>query len=154
MATPLAAFANARIEWTAPGGRSGPADGYRELPGLKYLVVAFLKLETPKYRADHKFMIDTRVSTDIYEGYIVGYTTVPADQDAFTWDYANDPNFDATGYRPLGMEPPADIRAEVGGEMMEDGQLLEVRGRFGDAGIGQIIRDVVGDRLSIRVERF
>ena len=46
MTTPLEQFSNARLLFTAPGGRGGPETGFQELPGQQYIVLGFLKQVT------------------------------------------------------------------------------------------------------------
>ena len=54
MTTPLEQFSNARLLFTAPGGRGGPETGFQELPGQQYIVLGFLKQVTANKRADFK----------------------------------------------------------------------------------------------------
>ena len=155
MATPLAQFSNARILWTAPGGRGGPETGFKELPGQQYLITGFLKQVTPNKRGEFKDMIDLRISTEIFQGYITGFLPMPEGEDWVTYAYASDPNLDLSGYRPEGFNAPLDtLDIALSGRVFPSAELLDSAGVFFDEGIGSIVRDVIGDRLIVKFERY
>lgn len=154
MATPLEQFTNARIYFAAPGGRGGPEDGYQELPGQEYIIGGFLKQVTEKKRGNFKDLVDLRVSTEIFEGYITGFCPLPAGEDWKTYDYRTDVNYDTTGYRPTGFVAPASAELVMSGQYFASCELLDSAGVFFDEGIGSIVRDVIGDRLIVKFERY
>ena len=150
MTSPLLQFNNARLLWEAPGGRSSAQDGFQILPGKRWLVTAFLKL-SPK-RSDYKDVIDLSIATDVLEGYITGTMPLQDGQDWKTYDFASDSSFDTTATRPPGFEPPAEVEIQMGHRYSPRGQMLNTAGKYDDLGIGEIIRDVLGDRLFMKVE--
>ncbi len=153
MATPLATFSNARLLYTAPGVRGGPEVGYRETPGQAYLVVAFLKQFSQSEKANYERMIDLKVSTDFYKGYLIGYCPLNG-SDYKTHDYTLDGGYVATGLRPEGMESPCRLEMTFGHREFSNAELLDSAGVFDDLGIGQILREIVGDRLIVQAERY
>lgn len=154
MATPLAPFINARIEFLAAGGRGGPEVGFRELPGQKYLVTAFLRQDTAKWRSPYVNNIDQKAAEDYWVGYIVGFVPLPDLSNYETYPYEGDPNYDDSGKRPPGFVGPEEIELTIGSSKFNSAQLLNTHGKYGDLGIGGIIRDVIGDRLIIKTERW
>lgn len=154
MATPLAQFSNARILWRAPGGRGGAETGYKILPGTPYLITAFLKQVTGNTKTSFKDVIDLRISTEIYSGYITGYVELPDGEDWVTYPVASDPGLDGTGFRPDGFKAPDEIDIAFGGRVFPNAEILDAAGVFYDLGIGKIVRDVIGDRLIVKFERY
>lgn len=154
MPTPLAQFSNARVLWQAPGGRGGADVGYKILPGTPYLITAFLKQVTAGKRSNFKDVIDLRMSTEIYQGYITGYVELPDDVDWVTYPVASDAGLDATGFRPEGLKGADECDVAFGGNVFPNAEILDTAGVFFDLGIGQIVRDVIGDRLVLKFERY
>lgn len=154
MTTPLEQFSNARLLFTAPGGRGGPETGFQELPGQQYIVLGFLKQVTAKYRGDFKDVVDLRISTEIFQGYITGFCPVPEGEDWRTYAYRADSNYDTTGTRPDGFVPKVDIEILLSGQHFQQAEAIDTAGVFFDEGIGQIVRDVIGDRLIVKFERW
>lgn len=154
MPTPLEQFTNARVLWTAPGGRGGPETGFQELPGQQYMIGAFLKQVTQNKRANFKDFVSLRASTDIFEGYMTGFCLVPDGEDWRTYPYRSDAAYDATGKRPPGFVPEAEIEILMSGQHFPDARAIDTAGVFFDEGIGQIVRDVIGDRLIVKFERW
>ena len=152
MTSPLLQFNNARLLWQAPGGRSGPEDGYQTLPGQSWLITAFLKQASPGGRSQYKDVIDLSISTDIFEGYITGSMPMQEGMDWRTYDFAKDSNFDTSAKRPKGCEPPMPAELHLGHRYSPRVELINTAGKFDDDGIGTIIRDVLGDRLALKVE--
>lgn len=152
MASPLAQFENARLLWEAPGGRSGPEEGYQVLPGQRWLITAFLKQVTAGNRSAYKDVIDLSIATDVFEGYITGAMPLQDGQDWKTYEYAADSSFDTTATRPQGFEPPQTVEMQLGHRYTPRGELMNTASRYDDLGIGTIIRDVLGDRLILKVE--
>lgn len=152
MTSPLAQFNNARLLWQEPGGRSSPQDGFQPLPGQSWLITAFLKQVSAGNRSTYKDVIDLSISTDIYEGYITGSMPMQAGMDWRTYDFASDSNFDLTATRPIGCEPPGTVELQIGHRYTKRGELMNTASRYDDIGIGAIIRDVLGDRLILKVE--
>ena len=150
MTSPLLQFNNARLLWEAPGGRSSAEDGFQILPGQRWLVTAFLKRNAN--RQAWKDIIDLSVSTDVLDGYITGAMQLGPDDDWQTIDFQNAPDYDTTAKRPLGFEPPQHVQIRLGHRYCKRAELLTTAGKFDDLGIGEIIRDVLGDALSIKVE--
>ena len=153
MATPLLQYQNARVLWVAPGGRGGPETGYQVLPGTQYVIGGFLKQVTPNKRANYKDVIDLKISTEVFQGYIVDYAEVPDGEDWRTYDYKAAATYDETGFRPDGFIAAPDIQIYMSGQEFP-GRLLDSAGQFFDEGIGQIVRDVIGDRLIVTFERW
>ena len=52
------------------------------------------------------------------------------------------------------MEPPNPVEVQMGHRYGKVGQLVDTAGRYDDLGIGQIIRDVLGDRLNLTVDWY
>ncbi|QNJ25969.1 hypothetical protein SynSYN20_01642 [Synechococcus sp. SYN20] len=154
MATPLEQFSNARLLVTAPGGRGGPETGFQELPGQEYIVLAFLKLVKPDRKDTFKGMVDLKVSTEIAEGYITGFCPIPDGEDWKTYAFRSDANYDSTGFRFPGFMAPKGVEVLMSGRHFTVAELIETAGVFLDEGIGQIVRDVIGDRLIVKFERF
>ena len=154
MTTPLEQFSNARLLFTAPGGRGGPETGFQELPGQQYIVLGFLKQVTANKRADFKDMVDLRISTEIFQGYITGFCPLPEGEDWKTYAYRTDANYDTTGYRPTGFDAAKQAELVMSGYHFPVCELLDTAGVFFDQGIGGIVRDVIGDRLIVKFERY
>lgn len=154
MPTPLEQFTNARVLWTAPGGRGGPETGFQQLPGQQYLIGAFLKQVTANKRANFKDMMSIDLSTEIFQGYITGFCPVPEGEDWRTYAYRADSNYDTTGTRPEGFVPKVDIEILLSGQHFQQAEAIDTAGVFFDEGIGQIVRDVIGDRLIVKFERW
>lgn len=152
MTTPLASYTNTRIEYISSGGLGGPEVGFKQLPGQRYLVLAFLKLDSAKYRAKYEQNVDLNLSTDYLAGYITGFVPIDDQIDFATYDYTVDPNLDDSGKRPPGFRGPSDINITFGTCDCKKGQLLNAESRYDDLGIGAIVRQVIGDRLVIRTE--
>lgn len=153
MATPLSPFINARICYCASGGLSGPESGFKQLPGQSYLITAFLKNKSERYRSSFSGNVDLALTTDFFEGYIVGFNPISHQEDFETHDFSSDADYDDSGKRPPGFRGPSEIQVKVGTNATALGQLLNAEGKFDDLGIGAIIRDVIGDRLVIKIER-
>ena len=154
MTTPLAPFANARVDFTAPGGRGGPEVGYKTMPGQRYLIAAFLKNESEKFRSKYARNVDQKLSTDFWRGYIIGFCPIDATTDYKTHDYETDLNYDSSGLRPPGFSPPQKIVLTIGNTSYNSGEILNAEGKYDDLGIGQILRDVIGDAIVFRTERW
>lgn len=154
MSTPLEQFSNARLLYTAPGGRGGPETGFQELPGQSFIVLAFLKQVTPNKRADFKDVVDLAISTEIFQGYITGFCPVPEGEDWRTYAFRSDSNYDSTGYRPSGFEANKTAELSMSGHYFPNCEILDTAGVFFDEGIGAIVREVIGDRLIVKFERY
>lgn len=155
MTTPLEQFTNARILWEAPGGRGGPEVGFQELPGQRYVLGGFLKQVTEGKRAKFLDTTSLQISTEIFQGYITGFCPLPGGEDWRTYDYKSDPSRDVTGFRPDGFHSPTPLSLMfLGGGNEFPGELMDSAGLFFDEGIGQIIREVIGDRLIVKFERW
>ena len=150
MTSPLLQFNNARLLWEEPGGRSGAEDGFQILPGRRWLITAFLK-QSGK-RSEYKDVIDLSIATDVLEGYCTGSLPLPDGADWKTYDFASDSSYDTSAKRPLGFEPPSKVEIQMGHRYSPRGEMLNTAGKFDDLGIGEIIRDVLGDRLFMKVE--
>ena len=155
MTTPLEQFTNARVLWTASGGRGGPETGYQEQPGQQYIIGGFLKQVTANKRARFVDTTSLQISTEVFSGYVTGWAPVPEGEDWKTYDYQAAADYDVTGYRPDGMYPPMYVTLLFNGAPSEfHGELMDTAGVFFDDGIGQIVRDVIGDRLIVKFERW
>ena len=154
MPTPLNQFTNARLLWTAAGGRGGPETGFEILPGQQMIIGAFLKQVTPNKKDTFKSLMSLDISTDIMEGFITHYCPVPEGQDWMTYAYRSDPNYDTTGKRPDGFLPVKEIEVLMSGQHFRNAETIDTAGVFFDEGIGTIVREVIGDRLIIKFERW
>ena len=86
------------------------------------------------------------------EGYITGSVPLPDGADWKTYGYAADSSYDTTATRPEGFEPPQAVELQLGHRYTPRGELMNTASRYDDLGIGAIIRDVLGDRLILKVE--
>lgn len=154
MATPLAQFENARILWNRPYRRGGPETGFKQLETEDWLVMAFLKQKSRSEISTWAPLHDIKTSTDVLSGYMTGSAKVPEGEDWRVWDPRTAEDWDPTGFRPLGMEPPNPVEVQMGHRYGKVGQLVDTAGRYDDLGIGQIIRDVLGDRLNLTVDWY
>ena len=153
MATPLLQFQNARIQWYAPGERGDASTGFQQLPGAQYVIGAFLKQVTANKRADYKDMVDLKISTEVFQGYITDWAEIADTDDWRTIDYTSSDRYDISGKRPPGFVGAPDIEVFMSGQQFT-GRLRDSGGVFFDQGIGQIVRDVIGDRLVVTFERW
>ena len=154
MTTPLEQFTNARILFVTDGGHGGPETGFAALPGQQIVVGGFLKQVTANKRANFKGLIDVKISTEVFQGYITGYAPVPEGEDWTTYNYRAAADYDTTGTRPDGMQPPSRIQIYISDQLFQNAEVMDSAGVFMDEGIGTIVRDVIGDRLIVRFERY
>lgn len=154
MSTPLEPFSNARLLFAAPGGRGGPETGFMELAGEEFVIGAFLKQVTQNKRALFKDMVDLRMSTEIFQGYITGFCPLPVGEDWKTYDFRSDANYDSTGHRPTGLRTTSSVDLHMSEQTFTHTEVLDASGEFFDEGIGAMVRAVIGDRLIVKFERF
>lgn len=152
MASPLTPFTNARLLLETPGARGGPETGYKRTPGQQIVVSLFLKQVSEKGRAIFKQIETASVASDYLEGYIVAHAVLPADTDWETYDLATGTQ-DTTGTRPDALYKGARAAAvRFGSRTTQTVEVVEAAGTFDDQGIGAIVRDVLGDRLVLKIE--
>lgn len=154
MATPLAQFENARILWNRPYRRGGPETGFKQLETEDFVVMAFLKQKSRSEISTWAPLHDIKTSTDVLAGYMTGSAKLPEGEDWRTWDPRTAEDWDPSGFRLQGMEPPQPVQLQMGHRYGKVGQLVDTAGRYDDLGIGQIIRDVLGDRLTMLVDWY
>lgn len=153
MATPLANFANARLLLETPGARGGPETGYQRVPGQLLVLELFMKQGTDTKRSPFESGPAASVATDVLQGYVIAWAEVPDGADWRTLVLADAPAYDDSGKRPdalrKGSRPAAVL---FGTRVSESVEVIESASAFDDLGIGQIVRDVIGDRLVISAE--
>ena len=154
MATPLAQFENARILWNKPYRRGGPESGFKQLETQDFLILGFLKQKSRSELAAWSGLHDIKTSTDVLSGYMTGAAMVPEGEDWRTWNPRLADDWDPTGFRAPGMEPPQPVQVQMGHRLARVGQLVDTAGRYDDQGIGEIIRDVLGDRITLLVDWY
>lgn len=152
MTTPLSQFANARMLFTAPGQRGDASTGYKVGPGSQYVIEAFLKQGSAVEKAKVKEVIDLSIGQDWYAGYIIGYCELPEGENWLTIDPRQEESYNATGLRPPGLRFDSKVSLSLPPRKSDNARILEQTGAFGDAGIGNIIRSVLGDAFSVKVE--
>ena len=153
MATPLAAYANARLLFEVPGTRGGPETGYRRTPGAQLVVLAFLKQAGAEARAQFQQLTNASVAADLLQGYAVAYAPLPDGADWLTLDVATAPGADTSGTRPEQVRKGARLAGVLfGSRLSEVAEVVEFASAYDDLGIGAIVRQVIGDRLVVGVE--
>lgn len=152
MASPLEQFTNARLLYEAPGAQGGPEVGFAYQPGQRYLVLAFLKQKNPAERSNYANLRDMSISTDIYGGYVTGFLPLGVGDDWETVDVAGRPDLDLTALRPPGLAGGVNVTLLLGDRRSSAAEVMDSESKFGDLGIGAILRDVIGDRLVVLVE--
>ena len=153
MASPLAQFTNARLLIETAGARGGPETGYKRTPGQKIVVSLFLKQITgDKQRSLFNQIETASIATDFLQGYIVSHAVLPENIDWENYDLSTGTE-DTTGLRPDALYKGARAAAvKFGNRISETAEIIETAGAFDDAGIGAIVRGVLGDRLVLKVE--
>jgi hypothetical protein len=154
MTSPLLPFANARILWAAPGGRTSGREGLKVIAGQAYLMRVFVKRIGMQSRLNDGMGIPALDGAEYpFEGYCCAYTQLDATQ-AVDWKTIDvqDPGltWDETGKLPTGIE--MDSKASL--DFPSAGE-IEVRfvmkaGRYGAEGIGLIVSDAVGDQFFLK----
>lgn len=153
MASPLTAFANARLLLEVPGARGGPEAGYRRAAGQQVAVVAFLKQASPEARSALQQQVAASVAADILQGYVISWAPVPDGADWRTMDVATAAGADTTGQRHPALRKGAKLGAVLfGSRETQAADVIEAAGAYDDLGIGGIVRSVIGDRLALAAE--
>ncbi len=116
------------------------------------MVSLFLKQVGEKDRSIFKQIETASVASDFLEGYIVAHAVLPADTDWETYELATGTQ-DTTGKRPDALYKGARATAvKFGSRTTKTVEVVEAAGTFDDQGIGAIVRDVLGDRLVLKIE--
>ena len=105
MASPLAAFANARICWTAQGTRTSGRDGFVVTPGQSYLIQAFLKRRNLPSLLDDRLNLPAINGAEIeFTGYTISYAPITTEEaDSFSTMDISGLTFDTTALLPSGV---------------------------------------------------
>ncbi len=153
MATPLAAYANARLLIELPGSRGGPETGYRRTTGEQVVVLAFLKQASAEARAQFQQLTNASIAADLLQGYAVAHAPLPEGAEWSALDVAAAPGADTSGSRPAQVRKGARLAGvQFGARVSEVAELVEFASAYDDLGIGAIVRQVIGDRLVVGVE--
>lgn len=153
MVSPLASFQNARLLITEPGARGGPETGYRREPGGSVVVGAFLKQASMTQRAEFAQLEASSVARDILAGYVLNFAPLPDGADWLTFDMSAAPGYDDTAKRPTALRKGIKLEGLIFGSRESAGaEVIESAGTFDDLGIGEIVRNVIGDRLVLACE--
>lgn len=149
MASPLAPFANARILWTAPGVRSSGLEGYKLQPGQAYLIEAFLKRWNTNAKLLERFNLPAVGGFEAYfGGYVLRYAEVtPEEAEDFVNVDLSGLTWDDSMLLPAGLKRDAAAKLYIPGLNVLDVRFSDKAGQFGTAGIGSIIRGVLGDEI-------
>lgn len=149
MKSPLANFENARILWMQPGARSSGRDGFKTAPGQAYLIMAFLKRRATKEMMTERLDIPAATGQPYeFMGYTLRYAPLTASEatdyqtislDGLTWD--------ESALLPPGIRTDSRVKLYLQGQGEIEARLSDKDGTYGQAGIGAIIRDVLGDPL-------
>lgn len=147
MASPLAPFVNARILWHAPGVRTSGREGFKVSKGQAYLIQAFLK----QGGADNANRLDLPAiggESRVFSGYVISYA--PVDQviaDGFADADISGLTFDTSALLPSGVAHDSRAELYVDGFGEITARFAVITNAYGKDGIGQIITDVLGDRI-------
>ncbi len=153
MTSPLKPYKNARLLVAQPGSRGTAANGYRRTEGTSIVVNLFLKQVSPEKRSVFKDIVNASVATDIYEGYVINHAELPADADWLTLVVEDEPGAVLEGTRPSAIKKGRTVKAIlIGQRVAHSVEVIEAEGIYGDAGIGDIVRNVLGDRIVLLVE--
>lgn len=149
MASPLAAFANARICWTAQGTRSSGRDGFVVTAGQSYLITAFLKRRNLPSLLDDRLNLPAINGTEVeFTGYTISYAPIDAAEvDTFSTMDISGLAFNNTALLPPGVHLNDRARVFIQGLGVVEVRIADKAGKFGELGIGEITRGVLGDPL-------
>lgn len=152
MSSPLEPFTNARLLIEAPGARGGPETGYKRAGGQKIVLTLFMKQVSEKERSDFDGVERVNVASDYLKGYIISFANLPDGADWQSYDLSTGTQ-DTTGKRPDALSKGLKcIAVQFGSRTTQTVEVVEATGTFDDLGIGQIVRDVLGDRLILKIE--
>lgn len=152
MTSPLEPFKNARLLIESPGTRGGPENGYQRTGGQQIVLELFVKQVTDKYRSEFDRIHTASVASDYLEGYIISFADLPSGQDWTTYDLASGTQ-DETGLRPPELYKGAKaVSIKFGSRTTTTVEVIEASGVYDDLGIGKVVRDVIGDRLVMKIE--
>lgn len=152
MTSPLEPFKNARLLIEAPGARGGPESGYQRSNGQQIVLDLFVKQVTEKYRSEFDRVHTASVASDYLEGYIVSYADLPTGADWSGYELSTGSQ-DVTGKRPPELYKGAKaVSIKFGSRTTEIVEVIEASGVYDDLGIGKVVRDVIGDRLVMKIE--
>ncbi len=149
MTSPLTAFTNAKILFSAPGARSSGRDGFKQLPGQSYLIKAFIK-RGAKDVADRLQLPAVEGAPMEFHGYCISHAPITSAQlDDF-------PSVDETGLAfDTSMILPPEVSRDSRGKLFVSGLgLIDVRfvaiaGDYGNEGVGEIVRGALGDSIHL-----
>ena len=148
MTSPLAQFVNARILWAAAGARSSGRDGFKPTKGQNYLIEAFLKQGRPD-NPDRIGLPGIGGEERIFSGYAVSYAPISEAEaaDFENLDVEGLATVDTTGTLPPGLNHDTKAKLSIKGFGLIEVRFAVVSNAYGQEGIGEIIRDVLGDRI-------
>lgn len=149
MTSPLAPFANARLAWTAPGTRTSGRDGFVLTAGQSYLITAFLKRRSLPGLGDERMNLPAINGAVIdFVGYTVAFAPITAEQMAnFSTIDLSTLTFDDSALLPPGVHRDDKGKLFVAGLGVLEVHFSDKAGEFGELGIGEITRGVLGDPL-------
>lgn len=155
MATDFAPYANLRMVWTPPGVVTSFRDGV-PAAGAPIVIEVFLKGAVGAPQA----LPSVKATSGSRSGFITQWATVPsgvnwlAARSAFSWN--------TTGLTPDGLLPGAKGSAFLGklenlptrspGGMLGQATISELFGAFGVGGIGDELRQNLGDAITVAFE--
>ncbi len=149
MTSPLAPFVNARIVWTAPGTRTSGRDGFVVTPGQSYLITAFLKRRGLPGLGDNRLglpAIDGAVVE--FTGYTIAFAPIATEETgSFATMDTSGLTFDTSSLLPAGVHRDDNGKLWIAGLGILDIHFSDKAGPFGELGIGEVIRGVLGDPL-------
>jgi len=152
MTSPLQPFTNARLLIEVPGARGGPEVGYKRTGGQQIVLELFMKQVSEKERSEFERLERVGAANDVLKGYVISFADLPDGADWQTYDLAAG-TFDSTGKRPSALTKGLKaVALQFGSRVTETVEVIEAAGTFDDLGIGQIVRDVLGDRLILKIE--
>lgn len=150
--SPLAPFANCRILWYGASTRTSGRDGMKLVPGQAYLIRAFLRRIGREYRMEKSLGLPAVEGLPMpFHGYCTAYAPITNEQAAEyrTIDLLTITGWDYSAFLPPGVEQNAQAKLSIPGTGELDIRFLMRSGRYGSEGIGEIIRNALGDELYI-----
>ena len=153
-ASPLLPFANGRILWYAPAGRTSGKEGLKIVQGQPYVLSVFVKRIGIERRLEQALDLPALHGAKYpFEGYccafaalpptkVADWKTVPFDDELLTWDH--------TGLLPPGVEADAQALLEFPSAGEITVRFIMKAGRYGFEGIGEIVRENIGDQFYLK----
>lgn len=149
MTSPLSQFANARILFKKSGTRLSGRDGYTRPEGQAFLVQAFLKRRHIPGVLDDRLGLPAINGLPLeWAGYTISYAELTSAQaDVFDQIDLSGLTFDTSTHLPPGVRRDSPCTLYVPGLELMSMRFSDTAGKFGQDGIGEIIRGVLGDPI-------